>query len=116
MRKLKMLVLAATLSLSAFAGVVNGNVTKIRTYDKGNQIRFESKIPNLSFQVRKVDILKSMTRIGKVTSVGDLERNGLISSEDRAVVIQLDRVKDGLHIKSRNHSMFVTEKELDKVR
>ncbi|MGL4671272.1 MAG: hypothetical protein ACRC4Y_03890 [Cetobacterium sp.] len=116
MRKLKMLVLAATLSLSAFAGVVNGTVTKIRTYDKGNQIRFESKIPNLSFQVRKVDILKAMTRIGKVTSVGDLERNGLISSEDRAVVIQLDRVKDGLHIKSRNHSMFVTEKELDKVR
>lgn len=111
-----MLVLAATLSLSAFAGVVNGTVTKIRTYDKGNQIRFESKIPNLSFQVRKVDILKAMTRIGKVTSVGDLERNGLISSEDRAVVIQLDRVKDGLHIKSRNHSMFVTEKELDKVR
>ncbi|MGL5349645.1 MAG: hypothetical protein ACRDA0_03655 [Cetobacterium sp.] len=116
MRKLKMLVLAATLSLSAFAGVVNGTVTKIRTYDKGNQIRFESKIPNLSFQVRKVDILKAMTRIGKVTSVGDLERNGLISSEDRAVVIQLDRVKDGLHIKSRNHSMFVTERELDKVR
>lgn len=111
-----MLVLAATLSLSAFAGVVNGTVTKIRTYDKGNQIRFESKIPNLSFQVRKVDILKAMTRIGKVTSVGDLERNGLISSEDRAVVIQLDRVKDGLHIKSRNHSMFVTERELDKVR
>lgn len=116
MRKLKMLVLAATLSLSAFAGVVNGTVTKIRTYDKGNQIRFESKIPNLSFQVRKVDILKAMTRIGKVTSVGDLERNGLISSEDRAVVIQLDRVKDGLHIKSRNHSMFVTERELNKVR
>ncbi|MGL4642312.1 MAG: hypothetical protein ACRCVB_04440 [Cetobacterium sp.] len=116
MRKIKMLVLAATLSLSAFAGVVNGTVTKIRTYDKGNQIRFESKIPNLSFQVRKVDILKAMTRIGKVTSVGDLERNGLIASEDRAVVIQLDRVKDGLHIKSRNHSMFVTEKELDKVR
>lgn len=111
-----MLVLAATLSLSAFAGVVNGTVTKIRTYDKGNQIRFESKIPNLSFQVRKVDILKAMTRIGKVTSVGDLERNGLISSEDRAVVIQLDRVKDGLHIKSRNHSMFVTERELEKVR
>ena len=111
-----MLVLAATLSLSAFAGVVNGTVTKIRTYDKGNQIRFESKIPNLSFQVRKVDIIKAMTRIGKVTSVGDLERNGLISSEDRAVVIQLDRVKDGLHIKSRNHSMFVTERELDKVR
>lgn len=111
-----MLVLAATLSLSAFAGVVNGTVTKIRTYDKGNQIRFESKIPNLSFQVRKVDILKAMTRIGKVTSVGDLERNGLISSEDRAVVIQLNRVKDGLHIKSRNHSMFVTERELNKVR
>ncbi|MGL5797237.1 MAG: hypothetical protein ACRCYT_03430 [Cetobacterium sp.] len=116
MRKLKMIILAATLSLSAFAGVVNGTVTKIRAYEKGTQIRFESKIPNLSFQVKKVDIFKAMTRVGKTTSVGDLERNGIIENTDRKVIIQLDRVKDGLHIKSNNHSMFITERELDKIR
>ena len=111
-----MLMLAATLSLSAFAGVVNGSMTKIRAYEKGNQIRFESKIPNLSFQVKKVDIFKAMTRYGKVKSVADLERNGIILDVDRKVIVTLDRVKDGLHIKSRNHSMFVTERELDKIR
>lgn len=116
MRKLKIFILGVTLSLSAFAGVVNGTMTKIRCYEKGNQIRFESKVPNLSFQVRKVDIFKAMTKIGKVTSVGDLERNGLIHDSDRKVVVQLDRVKDGLYIKSRDNSMFITEKELDKIR
>lgn len=116
MRKLKMLMLAATLSLSAFAGIVNGTMTKIRAYEEGTQISFESKIPNVTFKVKKVDIFKAMTRVGKVTSVGDLEKNGLIHDTDRKVVIQLDRVKDGLHIKARNNSMFVTEKELDKIR
>lgn len=116
MRKLKMLMLAATLSLSAFAGVVNGTATKIRAYEEGTQISFESKIPNVTFKVKKVDIFKAMTRVGKVTSVGDLEKNGLIHDTDRKVVIQLDRVKDGLHIKAKNNSMFVTEKELDKIR
>ncbi|WP_418966261.1 hypothetical protein [Cetobacterium sp.] len=116
MRKLKMLILGATLSLSAFAGIVNGSMTKIRAYEKGNQIRFESRIPNLSFQVRKVDIFKAMTRYGKVMSVADLERNGIILDVDRKVVVTLDRVKDGLYIKSKNNSMFVTERELDKIR
>lgn len=116
MRKLKMLMLAATLSLSAFAGIVNGTMTKVRAYEEGTQISFESKIPNVTFKVKKVDIFKAMTRVGKVTSVGDLEKNGLIHDTDRKVVIQLDRVKDGLHIKARNNSMFVTEKELDKIR
>lgn len=111
-----MLILATTLSFTAFAGIVNGKMTKIRSYEKGNQIRFESRIPNLSFQVKKVDIFKAMTRYGKIMSVADLERNGIILDVDRKVVVTLDRVKDGLHIKSRNHSMFVTERELDKIR
>lgn len=116
MRKFKILILAMTLSLSAFAGIVNGAMTKIRAYEDGSQISFKSKIPNLTFKVKKVDIFKAMTRVGKVTSVGDLEKNGLILDTDRKVVIQLDRVKDGLYIKARNNSMFVTEKELEKIR
>ena len=94
-----MLILAATLSFSAFAGLVNGKMTKIRSYEKGNQISFESKIPNVTFKVKKVDIFKAMTRYGKVMSVADFERKG-----------------DGLWIKSKNNSMFVTERELDKIR
>ncbi|MBC2854185.1 hypothetical protein [Cetobacterium sp. 2G large] len=116
MRKLKMLILAATLSFTAFAGLVNGKMTKIRSYEKGNQISFESKIPNVTFKVKKVDIFKAMTRYGKVMSVADFERNGIILDVDRKVVVTLDRKGDGLWIKSKNNSMFVTERELDKIR
>ncbi|MGL5279436.1 MAG: hypothetical protein ACRC8M_10280 [Cetobacterium sp.] len=116
MRKLNMIILAATLSLSAFAGIVNGTMTKIRAYEKGNQISFESKIPNVTFKVKKVDIFKAMTRVGKVMSVADLEKNGIVLDVDRQVVVTLDRVNDGLHIKSKNNTMFITEKELDKIR
>ena len=49
-----MLVLTAALSLTALAGSVNGNMTKIRAYNDGNQISFESRIPNLTFKVKKL--------------------------------------------------------------
>ncbi|WP_040406952.1 hypothetical protein [Cetobacterium somerae] len=116
MRKLKMLVLTAALSLTALAGSVNGNMTKIRAYNDGNQISFESRIPNLTFKVKKTDILKSMTRKGKIMSVADIEKNGIILDVDRKAVVTLDRVGDGLYIKTKNNTMFVTEKELDKIR
>ena len=116
MRKIKMIILAATLSMSAFAGIVNGTMTKIRSYEEGNQISFESKIPNVTFKVKKVDIFKAMTRIGKVMSVADFEKNGIILDVDRKVVVTLDRKGDGLWIKSKKNSMFVTERELDKIR
>ncbi|MEG1807777.1 hypothetical protein [Cetobacterium sp.] len=113
---IKIAILAGVLSVNALAGVVNGTMTKVRAYEEGTQISFESKIPNVTFKVKKVDIFKAMTRVGKVTSIGDLEKNGLIHDTDRKVVVQLDRVKDGLYIKARNNSMFVTERELDKIR
>ena len=49
-------------------------------------------------------------------SVADLEKNGVILDIDRQVVVTLDRVGDGLYIKAKNNTMFVTEKELDKIR
>ncbi|MGL4865691.1 MAG: hypothetical protein ACRC8F_05175 [Cetobacterium sp.] len=116
MRKIKILILAATLSLTALAGSVNGNITKIRAYEQGSQISFESKIPNMTFKVKKTDIFKAMTRIGKVMSVADLEKNGIILDVDRKVVVTLDRVKDGLYIKSKTNTMFISERELDKIR
>ena len=111
-----MLILAATLSFSAFAGLVNGKMTKIRSYEKGNQISFESKIPNVTFKVRKTDIFKAMTRKGKIMSVADLEKNGVILDIDRQVVVTLDRIGDGLYIKTKNNTMFVSEKKLDKIK
>ncbi|MGL4787798.1 MAG: hypothetical protein ACRC2Q_13095 [Cetobacterium sp.] len=116
MRKLKMLALATVLSLTALAGSVNGKITKIRAYEKGNQVSFESRIPNLTFKVRKTDIFKAMTRKGKIMSVADLEKNGVILDIDRQVVVTLDRVGDGLYIKTKNNTMFVSEKELDKIK
>ena len=52
MRKflLVLMMVAATFTIGvpeAMAGIVNGNVTKIRAYEDGNKIRFESRVPNV---------------------------------------------------------------------
>ena len=57
-----------------------------------------------------------MTRKGKIMSVADIEKNGIIHDVDRKAVVTLDRVGDGLYIKTKNNTMFVTVKELDKIR
>lgn len=116
MIKLKTLILITTLSLNTYAGMVNGIATKVRTYEDDKQISFESKIPNLTFKVRKIDVLKAMTKIGTLNSIGNLEKNGLIKDIDKKVAIKLERVRDGLRITSRNDKMFITEKELDKIK
>ncbi|MGL5008118.1 MAG: hypothetical protein ACRC53_12370 [Plesiomonas sp.] len=104
------------LSFSSVAGSVNGQLTKIRAYEKGRKIEFKSRVPNVSFSLTKVDILKAMTRFGKTTAVADLEKNGLIINTDRKALVTLDRVRDGLYIKGKTLTMFITEKELDRVR
>nr|AWH59745.1 hypothetical protein [Edwardsiella tarda] len=110
------LVALLALPLSAMAGSVDGKLTKIRSYDDGRKIEFKSRIPNVSFSLRKVDILKSMTRFGKTTAVADLEKNGIIVNTDRKALVTLDRVGDGLYIKGKTLTMFVTEKELENIR
>ena len=57
-----------------------------------------------------------MKRYGKVMWVASVERNGITWDVDRKEVVTLDRKGDGLWIKSKNNSMFVTERELDKIR
>ena len=100
----------------ASAGVVNGKVTKIRTYTQANKVYFESRIPNVSIIVRKVDVIKGMTKIGKTRTIVEIQRDGLIIDIDKKVGATLDRVGDGLHIRTNNLTMFITEKELDDVR
>ncbi|MGL5657369.1 MAG: hypothetical protein ACRCXY_11130 [Fusobacteriaceae bacterium] len=116
MIKLKIFILITALSLNAYAGMVNGIATKVRTYEYDNHISFESKIPNLTFKVRKIDVLKAMTKIGELSSVGNLEKNGIIQDINKKIVIRLERVNDGLRISSRKDKMFITEKELDKIK
>lgn len=116
MIKLKTLILITALSLNSYAGIVNGVATKIRTYEDNHQISFKSKIPNLTFKIRKIDVLKAMTKIGELNSIGNLEKNGIIKDIDKKLVIKLERVNNGLRITSRNDKMFITEKELDKIK
>ncbi|MGL5948988.1 MAG: hypothetical protein ACRCYV_08080 [Aeromonas sp.] len=121
MKKLSVLMLTALLSVFAFiapasAGTVDGKMTKIRVYERGNKLEFQSRIPKVSYHVKKVDVLKAMTRIGKMPTIVDLEKNGIFEDVDRKVGVTLDRVKDGLHIRGGRVSMFITERELDKVR
>ncbi|MGL5027258.1 MAG: hypothetical protein ACRC6P_14955 [Shewanella oncorhynchi] len=104
------------MSSSAFAGSVDGKITKIRAYEEGNKILFQSRFPNVSFSLRKADILKVMTRHGKTRASADLEKNGVIIKTDRSVRVTLDRVGDGLYIRGNTLTMFVSEKELDKIR
>lgn len=117
MKKLFIVLLILIVSASSvFAGSVDGKLTKIRVYEEGRNIRFKSKIPNLTYIVRKIDVLKGMTRRGKTLVKAKLEKNGLILDFDKKTLVTLDRVGDGLYIKSKVHTMYVTEKELEKVR
>ncbi|MGX6592360.1 hypothetical protein SAMN02745174_01535 [Cetobacterium ceti] len=113
------LCLLLAMSTASFAGIIKDHgkkyLTAIKTYDKGDHIRFKGVFPKVSFRVRKKDIIKSMLRIGTTTTIGHIERNGIIQG-DRNLIITLKRQNDGLWIKAPKVSMFVTEKELDKVR
>lgn len=101
---------------SVSAGKINGNYAKIRTYEKGRLVYFESKLPNVRIITRKVDVLKGMTKIGKTRTIVEIERNGLLFDVDKKVGATLDRVGDGLFIRAGNMTMFVSERELDDVR
>lgn len=113
-----MLVVAAfTMSMpEASAGLVEGKATKIRAYEDGNKIRFESRIPNVDIVVRKIDIFKAMTKRGVTYTIVDVQRNGLLVDVDKKLRATLDRVGDGLHIRTSRVNMFITERELDDVR
>lgn len=100
----------------AHAGSVDGKLTKIRTYNDGAKIEFKSRIPNVSYALKKGDILKVMTRRGKTRATADLEKNGIILDVDRKVRVTLDRVGDGLYIRGNTLTMFISEKELSDVR
>lgn len=112
MKKLIVALSILTMGLTSFAGTVNGKVTKIRVYERDNYIKFESKIPNLTYRVRKIDVLKGMTRIGKTRVIAEVERGGI----DVRTEVVLDRIGDGLYIRSKSNDMFVTERELDSIR
>ena len=113
---LKLILTGLLLSMPLFAGKVDGKYAKIRAYEKGEQIRFESRVPNIAFQVKKSDILKAMLKTGSSKSIADLEINGLIKDVDKKVIVTLRRVNDGLYIKYNDRTMFVSEKELDDIR
>ncbi|MEG0583468.1 MAG: hypothetical protein RR476_02735 [Cetobacterium sp.] len=121
---MKKLILAACLlvgSVVSYAGIVKDNgkdyLTKIETQDKNDHIRFKASFPKVSIRVRKKDIIKAMlSPSGRETkTIGELERNGIVKS-DRMFVVFLRRKNDGLWLEVGNISMFVTEKELDKVK
>lgn len=121
MKKTIAIILTALLSVpmvlsTAHAGTVDGKLTKIRVYDDGKKLEFKSKIPNVSFALTKADVIKVMTRKGKTHAIADLEKNGIIIDVDRKVRVTLDRVADGLYIRGNSVTMFITEKELEKVR
>jgi len=100
----------------AYAGSVDGKLTKIRVYNDGSKVEFKSRIPNVSYSLKKTEVLKVMTRRGKTRATADLEKNGLILDVDRKARVTLDRVGDGLYIRGNTLTMFVSEKELDNVR
>lgn len=100
----------------AYAGTVNGKITKIRAHEDGSRIRFESRVPNVDIIVRKIDIFKAMTKVGVTHTIVDVQRDGLLVDVDKKLRATLDRVGDGLHIRTSRVSMFISERELDDVR
>lgn len=112
MRKIIATLSLLAMGLTALAGTVNGTLTRIRVSDRDNEVKFESKVPDLTYRVRKIDIVRGMTRHGKTTARADIERMGIKAR----VEVTLDRVANGLYIKSANNDMFITEKELEGIR
>lgn len=108
------------MSINAMAGIVEVDgrktMTTIKVSERDNHIKFESKIPNLTMRAGKLAILKAMKKPGVTKSIVEIERNGLINTNGRNVAAVLDRVGDGLWIRTSTTMMFITERELDKVR
>lgn len=108
------------MSMTAMAGIVEVDgkktMTTIKASERDNHIKFESKLPNLTMRVSKITLLKAMTKKGITKSIVEIERNGIINTNGRNVPAVLDRVGDGLWIKTPTTMMFVTERELDKVK
>lgn len=106
-------------SAASYAGVINDNgkkyMTKITTEDRGDHVRFKGAFPKVSFRLTKRSVTKAMVTFGETKTIGELERNGIIQS-DRKLPVRLERRGDGLLIESGRVSMFVTEKELEKVK
>lgn len=101
---------------SVYAGSVNGNLTKIRAYDTGRSIKFKSIIPNVAIYTTKKDILKGMLKLGVTRTLVKIERDGIFIDRGKYVGATLDRVGDGLYIKTSAVKMFISERELDDVR
>ena len=92
------------------AGTVNGKITKIRVYDSStNRVNFQSRVPNVEITTTKGDILKAMLKPGKTRTMVKVERNGIFDDGGRLVSAVLDRVGDGLYIKTSRVTMFVSE-------
>lgn len=108
------------MSMTAMAGIVEVDgrktMTTIKASERNDHIKFESKIPNLTMRVAKITILKAMTRRGVTNSIVEIERNGIINTNGRNVPAVLDRVGDGLWIKTPTTMMFISERELDNVK
>ena len=100
----------------AQAGSINGKLTKIRAYDTGRSIKFKSIIPNVAIITTKKDIIKGMLKPGVTRTLVKVERDGIFIDSGRYMGATLDRVGDGLYIKTSVVKMFISERELDDVR
>ncbi len=120
MKKIIMTVAILAMSISTLAGSVTvggrKTLTKIIASERGNHIKFESKFPSLVMRISKRDVFKGMTRIGKTRTIVEIERNGIINTDARNVAATLDRIGDGLWVKTRTTQMFITEKELKRIK
>ncbi|MGL4687595.1 MAG: hypothetical protein ACRCVS_02790 [Fusobacteriaceae bacterium] len=120
MKKNIMIVAVLAMSVVTLAGSVTldgkKTLTKIVASERQEHIKFESKFPSLVMRISKRDVLKGMTRIGKTRTIVEIERNGIINSDARNVGATLDRIKDGLWVKTSRTQMFITEKELKKIK
>ncbi|MGL5124328.1 MAG: hypothetical protein ACRC6K_09300 [Fusobacteriaceae bacterium] len=120
MKKIIMIIGVLAMSIGTLAGsvTVDGKktLTKIIASERKDHIKFESKFPSLTMRISKRDVLKGMTKIGKTRTIVEIERNGIINSDARNVVATLDRIRDGLWVKTNTTQMFITEKELKKIK
>jgi hypothetical protein len=111
-----MLIAASAVS---YAGYINDNghkyVTKITTEDKGDYYKFKGTFPKVSFKLSKSSVTKAMKVYGESRTIGEMERNGIIHT-DRKLAVKLKRTNDGLYIESNKVTMYVSEKELSKVK
>ncbi|MGL5948990.1 MAG: hypothetical protein ACRCYV_08090 [Aeromonas sp.] len=103
-------------SVAANAGAVNGQLAKIRVYERGDVVEFQSRFPKVSYFVSHRDVYDAMTTGESIDAVVDVVKDGILEKFNEQTQVTLAERDGGLQIRGDRVSMFVGPREITDVR